>query len=87
MVLYRWLEQETDIFNYCSCISRPPSRYEGEVLPEAVANIEIIENSQTEVANGEGNLCKNGDRLMTVSAIEIKLPTFRTSITILPGIT
>lgn len=71
MVRYGWMEQETDILNYCSCISRPPSRYEGEVLPEAVANIklEIIENSQMEVANGEG---KSGDSLMTVGAIEIK---------------
>lgn len=71
------MEQETDIFNYCSCISRPPNRYEGEVLPEAVANmkLEIIENSQMEVANGEGNLCKSSDSLTTVGAIEIKLPS------------
>lgn len=39
----------------CSCISKPLSRNKADGLPQAVANIvlEIMENCQTEVSNGE----------------------------------
>lgn len=53
-----WTEE--DIFkNYkrliSAIISRPPGRNEGEELQDAVANtgLEIMENSQTEVFNGD----------------------------------
>lgn len=69
----------------CSCTSRQRSRDEVEELPEAVANIllEIMENCQTEVTNGEKKPLQKrwqcGDSECKLRQVEINLPNFGTS--------
>lgn len=68
-----------------SCISRPPSRNDGEGLPEAVASITLLitENTHIEVSDEDDSLM----RASTVAAVEINMPSFGTSFSMLLGLT